>query len=349
MTSTFALLGREVNFLMQVFCIVSVVVSSAQPIHFKHTETNINSSLRGLSVVDNKVAWVSGSDGWVGRTNNGGKSWKFSQVQEFEDKGFRSLYAFDDKRALIANAGAPAHILISINGGNNWKKVYTNMDSAAFFDGMDFWNSNEGLIYGDAINGKMLLLRTKDGGNTWTELISAPELEEGEASFAASGTGIRCFEDSKVIIATGGKKSRLWMSEDKGETWRSINPPVVQGKATTGIYSLAVSAQTLNLVGGDYKNPPHDIDHNLVSNDYAENWKTPTTTTRGYRECVEFISNNTWIATGPTGTDITEDGGMNWKPLSDEEGYHVVRKARNGTLLIIAGAKGQISLLKWRK
>lgn len=349
MTGAVFMFRREVNLLMQVFCIGSVIVGCAQPIHFKHIETNINSSFRGLSVIDNKVAWVSGSSGWVGSTKNGGKSWKFAQVKEFEDKGFRSLYAFDDKRAVIANAGAPANILITNNGGQDWKRVYTNTDSAAFFDGMDFWNSNEGLIYGDAINGKMLLLRTKDGGNTWTEVINAPELEEGEASFAASGTGIRCVEDNKVIIATGGKKSRLWVSEDKGETWRSINPPIVQGESTTGIYSLAVAGQTLNLVGGDYKNPPHNIDHNLVSNDYGSSWIIPTTTTRGYRECVEFISSNTWISTGPTGTDITEDGGMNWKPLSDEEGFHVIRKARIGTLLIIAGTKGQISIIKWRK
>lgn len=346
MTGAVFMFRREVNFLIQVFCIGSVVVSSAQSIHFKRIETNINSSLRGLSVVDNKVAWVSGSNGWVGHTNNGGKSWKFSQVGEFEDKGFRSLFAFDDKRAVIANAGAPANILITINGGKDWKKVYTNNDSAAFFDGMDFWNNNEGLIYGDAINGKMLLLKTIDGGNTWNEVVSRPKLEEGEASFAASGTGIRCFEDGKVIIATGGKKSRLWLSEDKGETWRTINPPIVQGGNTTGIYSFAVHGQTLNLVGGDYKNPPYNIDHNLLSNDLGENWITPASTTRGYRECVEFISNHTWIATGPTGTDITEDDGMNWKPLSDEEGFHVVRKARTGTLMIIAGTKGHISILK---
>lgn len=344
------MLRKQVKFLLVTLTIGSATINStSQHLQFKHIETNVNSSFRGLSVVDNKVAWVSGSYGWIGRTNNGGKSWKFSQINKFEDKGFRSLFAFDDKRAVIANAGAPANILITTNGGADWKTIYTNTDTAAFFDGIDFWNSHEGLIYGDAINGRMLLLRTKDGGNTWEEIANRPELEEGEVSFAASGTGIRCFEDSKVIIATGGKKSRLWVSENKGDTWLAISPPVVQGEPTTGIYSLDVEGQTLNLVGGDYKNPPHAIDHNLHSNDFGVTWVTPASTTRGYRECVEFISGNTWIATGPTGTDITQDDGINWKPLSDTEGFHVVRKARNGNLIIMAGTKGQIGILKWRK
>ena len=53
------------------------------------------------------------------------------------------------------------------DAGLNWDTVYTNYDSLAFFDGMDFWNDKEGIIYGDPIKGSMLLLQTMDSGNTW--------------------------------------------------------------------------------------------------------------------------------------------------------------------------------------
>ena len=33
-------------------------------------------SIRGLSAVDDNIIWVSGSNGMVGRSNDGGKSWK---------------------------------------------------------------------------------------------------------------------------------------------------------------------------------------------------------------------------------------------------------------------------------
>ncbi len=337
---------QKVFHLFWMISMISATFCTAQDFRFKRVETNNSSSFRALSVVDNKVAWVSGRNGWVGRTQNGGKSWKFYQVKGFEDKGFRSLYAFDNQHAVIANAGAPANILITTNGGAAWKTVYTNTDTAAFFDGIDFWNNQEGLIYGDAINGRMLLLQTTDGGNTWTEIEDRPVLEDGEVSFAASNTGIRCFDNTKVIIATGGKISRLWLSEDKGTTWRTINPPIIQGETTTGTFSLGVVGKILNIVGGDYKNPPHTVDHNLHSNDFGATWVTPASTTRGYRECVEYISEDTWIAVGPTGTDISFNNGMNWESLSDEEGFHVLRKARKGTLIIMAGDKGQISIVR---
>ena len=73
---------------------------------------------------------------------------------------------------------------------------------------------------------------------------------------------------------------------------------------------------------------------------------TPTAPIRGYRECVEPITKKIIVATGPSGTDISYDNGVNWKMLSDEKGLHVVRKARKGTLVIAAGGKGQLFLIE---
>src|SRR5689334_15802742 len=41
-------------------------------------------SIRGLSVVNNNIVWVSGSNGTVGKSTNGGKDWKWYQVKAFE-------------------------------------------------------------------------------------------------------------------------------------------------------------------------------------------------------------------------------------------------------------------------
>ena len=50
-----------------------------------------NASLRGLSVVNDNVVWVSGSNGTVGKTTNGGKNWKWFTVKGFEKKEYRSI------------------------------------------------------------------------------------------------------------------------------------------------------------------------------------------------------------------------------------------------------------------
>lgn len=326
-------------------CLIASVLFG-QNYELKKLETTVTSSFRGLSVVDNQVAWLSGSKGWIGRTTDGGLTWNLNQVKRFEEAEFRSLYAFDAQRAVVANSGSPAHILMTTDGGKNWKSVYTNTHADAFFDGIDFWNDKEGMIYGDPLDGKMLLLRTTDGGRTWKEIKERPQLEKGEASFAASGTGIRCMNKNQVMISTGGVVSRLWTSNDKGEHWTYVNTPIVQGKSSTGIFSFLQNKNVLMIVGGDYLNESMNSNHNFYSLDGGKNWVIPAMPTRGYRECIEAINNDTLIATGPAGTDISFDNGINWKPLSDEKGMHVIRKARKGSLVIIAGANGQAFVIR---
>src|SRR4051812_4608101 len=68
-------------------------------------------SLRGLSVVNDEVVWVSGSNGTIGRTTNGGKDWKWRVVKGFEKTDFRDIEAFDATTAVIMGVGDPAFIL----------------------------------------------------------------------------------------------------------------------------------------------------------------------------------------------------------------------------------------------
>ena len=43
-------------------------------------------SLRGLSVVNNKIIWVSGSKGTVGKSIDGGTTWQWMNVEGYEKK-----------------------------------------------------------------------------------------------------------------------------------------------------------------------------------------------------------------------------------------------------------------------
>lgn len=336
-------------FLSLVFISQSVL---GQAFLWEKIEAPQEASFRGLCVVDDKVAWVSGSNGWVGVSSDGGEKWVFNNVKGFEKLDFRSLYAFDERTAIIANAGSPANILRTTDGGMNWSIVFKNDHKDAFLDGIDFWNEKEGLLYGDPINGKMLLLYTNNGGLSWKEIPeqNRPSLEEGEASFAASGTGIRCLPNGIVLIATGGKVSRLWKSEDKGTTWKSMNTPITQGLTMTGMYSLAFKdANNGVVVGGDYEKDTLRTKHIFYTHDGGKTWQPPIMPTRGLRECVEYIDSMTLISTGLPGVDISYDGAKTWKPLSDEKYFHVLRKARKGSLIIAAGGRGRLSVLRQLK
>lgn len=334
------------NFLLFLFLIRTAAYG--QELLFHSVEVDTNFSFRGLSVVDDRVAWLSGNV--VGKTLNGGKDWKFGKVKGFETSDFRSIYAFDGQRAIIANAGSPASVLLTEDGGETWNPVFEKSDKLAFIDGIDFWNEKEGLVYGDPLDGRLFLMRTRDGGNTWDELPagSRPLLMEGEASFAASGTGIRCFEPDKIVISTGGKVSRMFFSEDKGKSWITETPPIIKGKSSTGIFSLAFINNSMGIiVGGDYLSENSKTDHVFYTVDGGKNWLFPDKATGGYRECVEFITEGCGVAVGPGGTDISFDAGKTWSPVKNESGFHVIRKARKGELIIAAG-KRKISRVSFK-
>src|SRR4051812_22656798 len=97
-------------------------------------------SLRGLSVVDDKTVWVSGSAGTVGRSLDGGDTWKWMTVKGFEKIDFRDIKAFDRKTAVIMGITDPAYILKTTDGGDNWKIVFEDKRKGMFLDAMDFWN-----------------------------------------------------------------------------------------------------------------------------------------------------------------------------------------------------------------
>jgi photosystem II stability/assembly factor-like uncharacterized protein len=330
------------------FCCVAYSVSG-QP-KLTTVLSNIPTSIRGLSVVDNNVAWFSGSKGHVGRSLDGGRSWAFAQLKNYETLDFRSLYAFDSLRAIIANVGSPAHILLTTDGGRTWREVYNSNHPDIFLDGIDFWDSKSGVIYGDPINEKMTLLKTNDEGVTWQAIAESkrPKLEKGEASFAASGTGIRCYAKNKVMVATGGMVSRLWLSKDRGENWVSIPTPINQGKASAGIFSVGMNEKQMVIVGGDYLADSLSAKNVFITSNGGKSWAAPFSPTRGYRSSVESISNDTWVATGQRGLDVSYDNGRNWTALSDEKGLHVARRARKGACVLAAG-NGKVVWIDFQK
>lgn len=320
--------------------ILSYYPGVSQSLSFEPCVVSVQSSFRGLSVVNDTVVWVSGNNGWVGRSVNGAIDWNFQQIPGFEKSDFRTIYAFDEHSAILATAGVPAFILLTRDGGITWKEVYKNEDPAAFIDGVDFWNQNEGLIYGDPINGKMLLLSTQDGGTTW-HLFSEnirPVLHAGEASFAASGSGIQCLDESMVVIATGGKTSRLFISQDKGKSWNTSTPEIIQGRESTGIFSVDFwNPRNGIIVGGDFQRDSLLYRNSLYTRNGGKTWHFPVTPPRGYRECVVHLSKKIALATGPSGTDITRNGGKDWQLLNDEKSFHVLRISPSGKLIVMAG------------
>ena len=334
------------NYVLFLFLLGYVQVLCAQTLIPQHSGPK--TSLRGLSVVNDSVAWVSGSNGTWAISTDAGLNWKWNQLSTYNKLDFRDIEAFSDRKAVMVNAGAPSVILLTDDGGASWKEVYRNESSEIFLDGIDFWDDKNGIIYGDPINGQMVLLKTSDGGNSWINISSNNHIAliRGEASFAASGTGIRCGKNGKVWIATGGAQSRIFYSADYGKSWNAYACPIIQGKSSTGPFSIAFYKNKGIAVGGDYLQDTSRINNTLLSADKGQTWNQVVIPTFGYRSAVEYLSPKVLVATGPGGTDLSINAGKSWQKLSDD-GYHTVRKAKSGKLVLLSGSNGKIAQIRY--
>ncbi len=308
---------------------------------YEEINLGLSNSFRGISVVNEDVVWVSGTKGTVVHSDANG-SWVVTQVPEASEMDFRDVVAFDKNTALVMNAGFPGVIFKTTDGGTNWYKTYNNLDSAVFLDGMKFWDDQNGIAFGDPMNGKMLIITTKDGGETWQQSNpeNIPERLEIEGGFAASGSSIALAGDSKVWVGMGGSKARVFYSEDNGQTWTVVETPIYSGGGMKGIYSLAFKNEMEGIaVGGEYQNenPPNSRAYTL---DGGKTWDLGQGVDQ-YRSGSSYLFDNIYLATGLTGTDITYDGGKTWQLISDQKLHGMVFTA-NGRIGYGMGREGKI-------
>lgn len=295
-------------------------------------------SIRGLSVVDDKTVWVSGSNGTVGKSVDAGVTFTWMTVKGFEKTDFRDIEAFSEKEAVIMGISEPAYILRTKDGGTSWQTVYENKNKGMFLDAMEFWNEQSGIVIGDPIDGRFFIARTFDGGKTWKDipLENRPVADSGEACFASSGTNVRKLNKQEAIFITGGLVSSVMVRDTK------IALPLISGKESTGANSIAVkNSKTWIVVGGDFNTKDSTIKNAVITKDAGLTFRAPKVPPTGYRSCVEYIHKKQWITCGLNGVDITEDDGYSFSRISSES-FHVVRKAKKGKAVYLAGNGGKI-------
>ena len=183
--------------------------------HWQPQVSGLSVSFRGISAVDENVAWVSGTNGSCLRTVDGGLSWQAIAVPDADSLDFRDVHAVDENVVYLMSAGLgkQSRIYKTKDGGQNWQLQFLNTIPEGFLDGIAFWDDQTGLAYGDPLHGHLFVLKTTDGGATWHRIMNEniPAVTEGEYSFAASGTGI-VVHGNNAWISTGGETVfMLWM------------------------------------------------------------------------------------------------------------------------------------------
>jgi len=281
------------------------------------------SHLRGLYMVNDSVAWASGTEGTVLKTTDG-NTWTDISVPKAEKLDFRDIHGFDHNNALVMNSGNGLSIFRTSDGGATWNLVFNEADSNYFFDGMDFTKDGIGYAYGDPVDGKMTLIESIDFGThwNWVDEQFRPILDSAEASYAASGTGIKVMADQVWIAISGGKKSHVY-SRNRDFYQFTPNETPLFSETGAGIFSMTFwNANEGIIVGGSYIDSTNASSNCAITSDSGKTWDLITRNNpRGYRSCVATTTDGSLLlAVGRSGSDYSIDKGKTWIANGDE-GY----------------------------
>ena len=320
--------------------------------HWTVQTSGVNVRLRGVSAVSESVAWASGAGSTVLRTVDGGTTWQKLTVTN-DALDFRDVDAVDAQTAYVLSIGnGPAsRIYKTTDAGKTWTLQFKNEDAKAFLDAMSFWDANNGIVFGDSVDGQLYILTTNDGGGVWSrvETSNLPAALENEGAFAASGTNIAVFGKSHAWIGTGAaSKARVLHTSDRGRTWRVADTPLASG-SSSGIFSIAFrDAKHGVIAGGDYRKEKEAVDNLAVTNDGGITW-TLVKGLSGFRSVVAYVpGTKTLVAIGPAGGDYSTDDGRTWKPI-DGPGFDTFSFVPRKSTGWGAGANGAIGRLEFRK
>jgi hypothetical protein len=352
-------------------CSLVTATASAQ---WQILDSHATADLQGIDAVTNDVAWVSGADGVILRTEDG-RAWRTCAVPPgAANLNFTSIQGFDTKIAVVMSSGKGglSRIYKTTDGCKTWKKVFENPNGSGAFESLHRATAFEMYLLGDPVDGKLSMYGSRDSGGTWSSVnepgLEVPQTVGGIVAGTASITNI----DWLMVFGTAGKDAAVYTFTVQCKTgpcsftWVGKPTPVGHGSPTAGVASVAGRtytgaavpgvtgdvatslATTLVAVGGDRGNPDANTAVAATSADSGNTWRLAGLQPGGYRSAVAFDpKRQRFIAVGPNGTDVSSDDGMAWRPL--RPGPHAATDADKHwtslSLPYVVGSKGRIGVL----
>jgi photosystem II stability/assembly factor-like uncharacterized protein len=311
--------------------------------------------LQAVSAAGNGVVWVSGLEGTYARSLDSGESWRPGIVPGAEKLEFRDVHAVDKNTAYLLSSGTgdQSRIYKTTDEGVSWKLQLVNAEPKGFFDCFGFWNAEHALVYGDSVDGELVVLETSDG-EKWTRLPkeSLPDARPGEGGFAASGTCLVTVGESIAYVGTGAGSSRVLRTRDRGRSWEAFESSIVNATGTAGITSLSFWDEENGIAaGGDIAAPDGRQENVALLEGGGRSARLTTSPTfLGPIYGVAHVPGTSppiVVAVGPNGASYSLDSARTWQPLS-EDAFWSVGFERSG-LGWMVGPQGRIARLELRR
>ncbi len=249
-------------------------------------------------------------------SSNSGLSWKETCSFENIASMVIDISVIDSNNIWLCTA-YPAKIVYISDSGRNWDTQYHDSTKTIFFNYIEMFDELCGIAMGDGNNDVPLILRTEDGGQTWTEQLSA---------------------------AIGGASADIWRRIDFldlniGYFRNCCNSPQLLYKTVDG----GVNWTATNYVGGVQVFKFYDENIGFViagenqinrTLDGGLTWNTFSTTHTGWGFDIEFSESNPaniWLLAN--GVFFSSDTGKTWNMQGD---------SNSGRNIVITGEEGWV-------
>jgi hypothetical protein len=351
-------MSRQAHWIAFLFIAVCGVIRAQWDLDDSHSTAD----LRGIDNVGGGVAWASGTNGTVLRTEDGGYLWQMCAVPPgAEHLDFRGIQAFDANTAIVMSSGKGdlSRLYKTTDGCQTWKLIAKNPDSDGFWDALQAGDPEDpdgtrvripsyiesrALILGDSVNGQLRLWEWKEGWEERELELSYQmrgKVDPEEGSFAASNSVLQLARTPQIhptwkyaFWFASGTTQHSYVSIARFENTPTCEPcraetlrvdtPMARGSESSGIFSLDFRNDMVGVVvGGDYKKPDDRKMTAAYSEDGGQSWRLSPTPPHGFRSAVAYdAATKTWITVGPNGTDISTDDGKNWRALHPDPAMH---------------------------
>ena len=213
--------------------------------------------------------------------------------------------------------GRKGLIIRSNDHGSNWE-IQNSPVSNVHLQDIDTWDTQSAVVAGD----QGTLLVTRDGGGDWQQR-ELPVREYGEQC-----TRVKVEPDSDRAWVVGAMGS-VFLSEDRGDSWRMVHPE--EDLSWNGI---DITADGVVWVVGEFGRMSR-------SRDLGETWEEVYAGIEQSLMDIVFADTQLGVAAGLAGTLlVTSDGGENWLPRDSGTEMHINDIAWDGERFVAVGGGG---------
>lgn len=284
---------RAIFTLIVVAMLSSVVVAQGS---WRVNRTKGNGDLISVFFTSESKGWIAGDDGYLAYTDNDGRTWRRKTLNTAAN--INEIYFRNSKNGYVV---AGRKMFVTTDGGETWRDtLIIDRDKigggVADFLSIRFNSKSQGFIIGTILNDAdevidSLLLRTVDGGKSWSRLtLPDVDTELFHLDFDGKREGW-IVGDLGVVLATN----------DNGNSWTKQDTGI-----TAGLYNVDFRDEKNGFAVGEQGTI-------IRTTDGGSTWEKVDSGVRNTLFRVHFVTDKEGWIVGSGGVILrTQDRGVTW-------------------------------------